>query len=51
MQKLETYFEIYKNDQKIILLGSFSSCLKYIGLHKTLKQALEEGYSIRPVKL
>jgi UDP-galactopyranose mutase len=49
--KLETYFEIYKNNQKIILLGTLSSCLKYIGLHKTLKQAIDEGYSIRPVKL
>jgi hypothetical protein len=49
--KLETYFEVYKHNKKIILLGTFSSCLKYIGLHKTLKQALDEGYSIRPVKL
>ena len=49
--KLNTYFEVYKNNQKLVLLGSFSSCLRYIGLQKTLEQVLNEGYSIKVVKL
>lgn len=44
-------YKLTQHNRQLVTLNSVQACLRYIGLHKTIQQAIKEGFRINKVEV